>query len=359
MKRINYMAPINPLGYGVLGFNLLKALEEIDVEVTLFPIGQVGVDIPSDTNMNMLQKCVDRQKFYDVDAVSLRVYHQFSMAECVGKNLRTGFPIFELDDFNEIEQHHLKSLDHVFVSSKWAKNIVQEVVKHQSVSVAPLGVDTSIFRPNKNLSDCRFTSFVNMGKWEIRKGHDILVDVFNAAFEPEDKVRLMLLTENPFLNETQRNEWINMYKNSKLGDKIDILPRAKNQYFVSDIMNAADCGIFPSRAEGWNLEALEMMACDRPIIITNCTAHTEFCTSENSYLVDVPYKEPAFDGIWFDGEQGSWHNIDEAAFDQMVEYMRQVHKDKQENCELSNPSGLATAKKFSWIETAKAVRKIL
>ena len=48
----------------------------------------------------------------------------------------------------------------------------------------------------------------------------------------------------------------------------------------------ADCGLFPARAEGWNLELLEMMACGKQVIATNYSAHTEFCTKENSILIE-------------------------------------------------------------------------
>ena len=41
--RINLQAPINQLGYGVAGLNILKALYKEGVEVSLFPIGQPQV----------------------------------------------------------------------------------------------------------------------------------------------------------------------------------------------------------------------------------------------------------------------------------------------------------------------------
>ena len=68
--------------------------------------------------------------------------------------------------------------------------------------------------------------------------------------------------------------------------------------------------MFPSLAEGWNLEALEMMACGKQVIITDFSAHTEFCTKENADLVSISDTEPAFDGKWFFG-QGNWAKIGE------------------------------------------------
>ena len=52
-------------------------------------------------------------------------------------------------------------------------------------------------------------------------------------------------------------------------------------------MAKTDCGVFPARAEGWNLELLEMMSCNKPVIATNYSAHTEFCDDKNCMLIDI------------------------------------------------------------------------
>ena len=88
-------------------------------------------------------------------------------------------------------------------------------------TVVPLGVDTNIFKPHTTARDT--TVFFNCGKWEVRKGHDILVNCFNEAFCEEDDVELWMMCENPFLGE-QNSHWINLYKNSPLGHKIRIIP---------------------------------------------------------------------------------------------------------------------------------------
>jgi glycosyltransferase involved in cell wall biosynthesis len=112
-------------------------------------------------------------------------------------------------------------------------------------------------------------------------------------------------------------------------------------------MRQTDCGIFPSRAEGWNLELLEMMACGKPCIATNYSAHTEFCTREDTWFIDIEETELAQDGKWFFG-QGSWAKIGEKQIDQAVEHMRFMYKNR--------PNGLNSreqSKKFSWENSAE------
>ena len=44
MEKLNLMAPINTLGYGVVGTNLLKYLSK-QMDIALFPIGNVDITL--------------------------------------------------------------------------------------------------------------------------------------------------------------------------------------------------------------------------------------------------------------------------------------------------------------------------
>jgi len=351
---INVMAPINPLGYGVAGLNITKALSKL-CDVALFPIGDV--EVTSQEDADAVKLCLENKNKFDAKAPCVRIWHQFSMAEQIGNGLRCGFPIFELDAFNDVELHHLNSLDKIFVCSEWAKEVVhQNLYNHykrldldSNIHVVPLGVDTSIFK-NSKTNDSNSTRFINIGKWEYRKGHDVLVEAFNKAFEVEDDVELYMMNHNPFLNKEQEREWVDLYKTSKLGDKITILPRVSTHSQVAEIMSQMDCGVFPSRAEGWNLEAIEMLALGKQLIITDYSAHTEFCTNKNSMLIPIEKKESAYDGIWFHG-QGRWAEIGDSQIDVMVEHMRKVHSSNKE----PNQAGIQAGNSFSWENSASKI----
>ena len=139
-----------------------------------------------------------------------------------------------------------------------------------------------------------------------------------------------------------------------MGDQVEFLNRVKSHTEVADIIRAADCGVFPSRAEGWNLEALEMMSCGKHVIATDYSAHTEFCNEDNCHLIQVNELEEAYDGIWFKG-QGRWAKIGKDQMEQTVEYFRFVHRQKQESGDINNTMGIETAKKFSWNNTADSI----
>ena len=341
---INIIAPINQLGYGVAGLNIVKALSKIS-SVALWTIGQAQITTQEDANI--CKEAIEMSSIYDADRPCVRIWHQNDLAQFVGKGKRIGFPIFELDTFNSVELHHLRNVDELFVCSNWAKNIIKNNDIDIPTKVVPLGVDASIFKPVQP-AEREKTIFFNCGKWEIRKGHDILIKAFKQAFDENDNVELWMMCQNPFNSPQEEIQWQSLYHDPK----IKIIPRVETQEQVYNIMTKIDCGVFPSRGEGWNLEALELMACGKHVIATDYSAHTEFCTKDNADLVTITEKELAFDNKWFHG-QGGWAKISEPQVEQLASYMKEFHlKQKRHTI---NQNGVETALKFSWDNTARKI----
>ena len=344
---INLIAPINNLGYGVAGYNIFKSLFALDRTTALYPIStpefidsaiQSGLDNRHDQTV---KPCV-------------KIWHQNDLFQFVGHGEHIGFPIFELTEFNAEEKMSMRHCDKLFVCSEWAKDVLynQEGWTSPPVHVVPLGVDAELFQPT--LSGRTPTVFLNCGKWEKRKGHDVLLECFNNAFTQDDNVELWMMCDNPFIGKSNEH-WQNLYKSSPLGNKIRIIPRQQTHEDVYNIMKQADCGVFPSRAEGWNLELLEMMACGKQVIATNYSAHTEFCNNDNTLLVDIEKLEMAHDGVFFNGSHGEWASIGETQKEQVVNHMRTVHSNKKQNHLSLNEEGIKTSLHFSWHNSARKV----
>lgn len=346
---LNIVSPINQLGYGIAGTNITKELAK-ENNVSLWIIG--GAEVKDQATADILRQCIENSRSFNYNAPCIKIWHQHDMAQMAGRGPRIGFPFFELDTFSDVEKHNLMSLDKIFVSCQWAKDVCLKNlnISEDKVCIVPLGVDSTVFKPTF-FQNKEQTIFFNCGKWEIRKGHDILVHIFNKAFTESDNVELWMMCDNPFLPDGEKEAWENAYKSSKLGSKIKIIHRCETQEQVYNTMKNVDCGIFPSRAEGWNLELLELMSCGKQVITTNYSAHTEYCNESNSYLVPIKSLEKASDGKWFFG-QGNWAKIFEDEIDMFVEHMRHVHKNKS-----MNKSGIETAKKFSWSNSAQEVIK--
>lgn len=375
--NLNIVAPINNLSYGIVSANIVHSLTKLGHQVSLFPVNPNNME--GETYLyDSIEKSLANAEMPDFDAPCIRIWHQFNMSQWAGHGRHVGFPIFELDTFNAQERHHLsRGCDTLFVCSKWAidvcknNNVIDyklmstqlqawdKIPKCKHISVVPLGVNTDVFFPSTIENRRRKTTiFLNVGKWEVRKGHDKLCDYFNTAFSPNDDVELWMMTESPFLkpysndpNEQTQATWEAKYKNTLMGHKIRFIPRVGSQAEVSDIMRQADCGIFPARAEGWNLDLLEMMACGKMVIATDYSGHTEFCTKENSRLVPINGVELAYAEPWFKG-QGNWAVLNDQGF---IDAMREIHEQKQDGKDLTNEAGITTGKAFSWENTAQSI----
>lgn len=350
IANININCPIGKTGYGITSLNIIKQLYLLDVDVSLFPMGST-MELNGEEEKPIIQKMINRIVDYDPSAPFLKIWHQHDLAMRVGHGDYYAFPFFELDTFNPREKHHMNCCDHIFAPCAWAKQILIENDIKVPITVAPLGVDTNIFKvPTKIRFDTGKYIFGHIGKWEKRKAQDFLLKAFESAFDTNDDVELWLLPHNPFLNDSEIESWLDLVRNNKLKDKIKVYNRLPTQYHLADFINNIDCGVFLSRAEGWNNEILECMAMNKPIIATYYSAHTEYCNDKNSYVVHVEDKEIAEDGKWFFGN-GSWAKLGDNELAQTIDYMRYVYSNKIS----SNPDGITSAEKYAWANTSKII----
>lgn len=350
--KINFNGPINPTGYGIASFNILKALSEKH-DLIYFPKGQPIVY--SQEDHDLIVKLIQNQNNYDPKDSSLKIWHQFDLAEHIGKGTYYAYPFFELDTFSELEKKHMSTADVLFVSSDWAKQIVHNNNIQTTTHTVPLGVDLEIFNYSRyNSKQNNKYIFMNIGKWEVRKGHDILANIFVKAFPKEQDVELWVLASentNNYSTPEQLTEWKQKYS---IDSRIKLSSGVETQYDIANVISQASCGIFISRAEGWNMELLEFMAMNKPCIATNYSAHTEFCTADNCFLVDIQETEKAIDGKAFYG-QGNWAKITSRQIDDCIDKMRFLYK----NNIRTNLAGLNTAKQLSWNNSANIISRCM
>ncbi len=342
-------------GYGVAGAHLLSALQRRGIPLSYFPIGPVDQSI---TENAALAVALDAQGTFRQDVPSVRLSQQFDLAQHVGRGPRVGFTIFELDTFTPRELHHLRSQDALIVCSEWARDVcVQNGVTSLPIHVVPLGVDRTVFHdlvaPTRRWTE---TVFMQVGKLEPRKGQRELLRAFEAAFTTKDAVRLVLACRNPFVSTERMNELTKPFRTSPMAQRISLMTtELPTQRDVAALMAGADCGVFAARAEGWNLEALEMLALGKTVIATNCTAHTAYLNDTNARLIEMDGLEPAHRGA----ATGRWSAWGEAQHEQLVAHMRAVHATRQTLGPITNEAGLRTADAFTWDSSAEHLLRAL
>lgn len=344
---------INKLSYGYVGWNILKSLSKI-TDVSLFPIGNITIDHTED-NVNIVNRALKNAQLWDYSKPSIRIMHQHKLAEHPVSKLRVGFPIFELDDFNEVEKHNLRSQDHLFATSEWAKSVLSKVVPEENISVIPLGVDINIFRPEDSPVRNEVV-FFNIGKWEYRKGHDILVEAFHEVFKDISDVRLWMMPQNKFITKEQEFQWLNLYR-KKLGNKVVFIKDVQDHKDVAKLILQSDVGVFPYRSEGFCMPLTEFLACGKRVVATNYSAPTEYLTKDCAVMIDPDGLETAQDGVFFNG-CGRWARLDKAYYRAFCDVLWAEYEIAK-NSRRFNTSGVKQMHKFTWDNSANKIMESL
>ncbi|MEW6545538.1 MAG: glycosyltransferase [Bacillota bacterium] len=194
-------------------------------------------------------------------------------------------------------------MDETWVPSSFnARTFVESGMPPEKVKVFPLGVDTSRFHPgvpSLPLPGRRAFVFLSVFEWTPRKGWDLLLRAFTRAFSARDNVCLAIKTHSngpdyDASGRTIRDCIQTMLQGSK-GERppVLVLPGVIPQNQVPSLYAAADCFVLPSRGEGWNLPALEALACGVPVITTRWSGHLDYLDDDNAYLVEIEDLEPA------------------------------------------------------------------
>lgn len=351
--NINIICPVNPMGYGVTGYNVLRFAAECGHDITWFPIGGTQMNkFQQDRMEGLLDKIIYRVKQYDPDAPCYRMFHEFDAVMFpAGTGKKMTQVVFELDRINPHDAEMLNSLDAVAVTSEWAKWVLSACEVAVPIHIVPHAVDMGIFGPKAPrtvpINENHPFTFLCVGKWEKRKAQEEVVEAFRQEFKTDEPVKLKLMCDNMFLGP----QMAFIKSGHEVPGRIQFIPWAGDQHGVAYEMHQADCGVFASRAEGWNLPLLEMMACNRPVIAPTHTGHTGFLSAETHYNLEYGDLVTAEDGIFFHGE-GRWHEIE-------VEPIRKVMRQAFETGRVGNPAGQVMAESFNWHRTVRAIEEAL
>jgi glycosyltransferase involved in cell wall biosynthesis len=354
-EGLSLIAPHSRTGYGIAGAHLLRALQELPVPVAFFPLGPVDRTL---TDNPHLSAALARQGSFSDGAPSVRLSQQFDLAMHVGRGPRIGFTIFELDTFSERERHHLHRQDAIVVCTEWARQVcLANGITETPVHVVPLGVDRSIFNETVTATArSSDTVFLQVGKLEPRKGQLELLRAFEDAFTPRDSVRLVFACANPFVTRVDMEAMLRPFTSSRMASRITMVTtELGSQLDVARLMASASCGVFAARAEGWNLEALEMLSMGRHVIATDCTGHSAYLNRENALPITVDRWERAHSGAAL----GQWAAWGASQHEQLVAHLRDVHARRTSGALSCNDAGIATAVSLSWKAAAEALLRAL
>ena len=129
--------------------------------------------------------------------------------------------------------------------------------------------------------------FLFVGKWERRKGLDVLLEAFASEFAAGERVALVLLTSS-YHSSASFDAEIEKVLGTRAAEDPPylLLPPNLPQRMMPQLYSSADVFVSATRGEGWGRPQVEAMSCGTPVLSTNWSGPTEYLTGANGYPLD-------------------------------------------------------------------------
>jgi glycosyltransferase involved in cell wall biosynthesis len=282
-----------------------------------------------------------------------------AMAEIEGK-YKIAFLAWETSRIPQEKLLPLKDIDEIWVPSAWGKLLFENNgIAPSRVKVIPEGVDVDTFKPlhqENNLQPNKPFRFLSVGKWEVRKGFDRLLQAWAKAFSKNDNVELFLHCHNPFVRNFDLRKVLQQ-ADIKSAPVIVSDPLENTDDMVA-LYNSCDAFVLPTRAEGWGLPIIEAMACEKPVIVTDYSAHTVYANEDNVYLIRVKRMMRVHDPLFYNSDLdfGEWADPD---VDHLIQLLRHVVDNPDEARRKARQARRDVSKQWTWDHAAqKALQRV-
>lgn len=264
-------------GWGVCGKNIVKALKKRD-----------DIEIVDDyLKADAAFICIDNIAMcpYDPNA-------NWVLWEGHDQKIPVISYCFFEEELPDVAKQNSSMYSLILAGSTWCADKLKAKGIH-NVDVLIQGVDPELFYPcDKREDDGKFVLFSG-GKFEYRKGQDIVLAAFKLLQDKYPNLELVTNWNNQWdfsMDTMAKSEYIeyarvapfwqqnldlicqmNGIDSSRVKD-IGIIPNDK----MRDVYARTDLGVFPNRCEGGtNLVLMEYMACGRPVLANATTGQED------------------------------------------------------------------------------------
>lgn len=159
----------------------------------------------------------------------------------------------------------------------------------------------------------------------IRKNLFGTIDAFLKAFQNSAECILLIRISNLNLPAYVNLKNI-LYANVADHKNIVIFDQSFTREISFSLLNSCDAYISIHRSEGFGLNILEAMALNKPVIVTGYSGNMDFCSNDNSFLVDYKLRS-VLDSEYHYAEDLQWA---EPIIDSAAKMMEKVFYNKAE-----------------------------
>jgi glycosyltransferase involved in cell wall biosynthesis len=182
-----------------------------------------------------------------------------------------------------------ENVDELWVPSEFVRGMyVDSGVDPGRVHVVPNGVDLDAMAPDgpKLELDAPGLRLLFVGGLISRKGPDVLIDAYRAAFAGRDDVSLVIkdFGSQGVYRGTDR-EGVRAYSAAGTLPRVVLLEDELSDADMAGLYRACDVLVHPYRGEGFAMPVLEAMACGLPVVVTAGGPTDEFCPPEAGWRI--------------------------------------------------------------------------
>jgi glycosyltransferase involved in cell wall biosynthesis len=256
---------------------------------------------------------------------------------------------------------HLEAnVDELWVPSESVRGMYLEAgLDPERVVVLPNGVDLERFSPDVGPSTLPALSglasgarrFLFVGGLIWRKGPDLLLDAWKAAFPGREDV--VLIVKDVGVGGVYRDgdrDGIVAHVASGALPRIVLLGEELAEEEIPRLYRSCDVLVHPYRGEGFAMPVLEAMACGVPVVVTEGGPTDEFCPLEAGWRIKAQRLEFSEDRVGgLDTVGRPWVLEPDTAH--LVELLRAAAGDSEEAFR-RGAAGRVAAERYGWKEIA-------
>jgi glycosyltransferase involved in cell wall biosynthesis len=341
-KEFNFVAPyIAADGYGQAGCQILLGLDRIGWDI--WPI-HVWAQYSNEDYLpaRALELC--ERPFVPKD---ICLYFCPPMADIGpqgrswGRQKLINFTMFETTKIPESWPERMNKLDEIWTPSEWGKEVFENCGVTVPIKVVNLGIEDERVKWVKRDKEPFVYLWMANNSNDNRKNIQMVIAAWVELFgnKPNLPVELWIKTR------------MGMNSGWPKDDRVAILAGECDNVMMQEIVNKANCFVFPSRGEGWGSPPLEAMATGCPTILTDWSGMTEYIDEDICYplkvkeLVHIPRNTGDYPIGFFGPDVGYWAEPD---YEHLKYLMLHVYNNYDEAIEKGKNAHNVIKKKFTY-----------
>ena len=274
-----------------------------------------------------------------------------------------GYTFFE-NELKPTSVENAKQYDLVLGGSSWCRDrMLEKGISNCDVLIQ--GIDPDFHYPIEESGSRDHFVIFSGGKFELRKGQDLVLKAVKILQEKYDDIRLVncwyniwpesmhLMAYSKHIRfEYQQLDWQDLMRkvyqdngmNADFIQTCDLIPKEMQR----ELYRQTDLGVFPNRCEGGtNLVLMEYMACGKPVVASNTSGHKDVVNSRNALLLNdlSPYNIVDSENTLF----ARWH---EPSLDELVAQIEYAYHHRKEIAKIGAKGG-EDMRQFTWRNTAE------